>query len=39
MIQIIISHINLLLSLVNDILDLNLLEEDKYMPKENIFNP
>ena len=30
---IIISQINLLLSLVNDILDLRLMEENKFVPK------
>ena len=38
-IKIIISQINLLLCLVNDILDLKLIEEDKFLPKNEIFSP
>ena len=39
LIKIIISQINLLLCLVNDILDLKLIEENKFVPKNEIFSP
>ena len=39
LIKIVISQINLLLCLVNDILDLKLIEEDKFVPKNEIFSP
>lgn len=38
-IKIIISQINLLLCLVNDILDLKLIEENKFVPKNEVFSP
>ena len=37
MIIIIVSPINLLLSLVNDMLDINLIEEGKFVPKTEQF--
>ena len=37
MIIIIVSQINLLLSLVNDMLDINLIEEGKFVPKTEQF--
>ena len=39
LIKIIISQINLLLCLVNDILDLKLIEENKFVPKNEVFCP
>ena len=33
-VHIIISQVNLLISLVNDMLDLKLIEENRFMPKE-----
>ena len=39
LIKIIISSINLLLCLVNDILDLKLIEENKFVPKNEVFSP
>ena len=38
-IRIIITQINLLLCLVNDILDLKLIEEKKFTPKLALFDP
>ena len=38
-IRIIITQINLLLCLVNDILDLKLIEEKKFKPKLALFDP
>ena len=38
-IKIIITQINLLLCLVNDILDLKLIEENKFVPKNEVFSP
>ena len=38
MIMIIISQINLLLGLVNDILDYKLIEENKFLPKNELFS-
>ena len=38
MILIIISQINLLLGLVNDILDYKLIEENKFLPKIELFS-
>ena len=39
LIKIIISQVNLLLCLVNDILDLKLIEEKKFVNKQEIFSP
>ena len=39
LIKIIISQINMLLCLVNDILDLKLIEENKFVAKNEIFSP
>ena len=39
MIIIIVSQINLLLGIVNDILDLKLIEEGKFVPKIETFSP
>ena len=39
MVKIIISQINLLLGIVNDILDLKLIESGKFVPKLEIFSP
>ena len=36
---IVISQINLLLCLVNDILDLKLIEENKFVAKKELFQP
>ena len=36
---IIISQVNLLISLVNDMLDLKLIEEKKFVPKQQSFRP
>ena len=38
MIKIIISQINMLLCLVNDILDLKLIEENKFVSKQELFS-
>ena len=35
----IVSQINLLLSLVNDMLDLKLIDEGKFVPKKELFKP
>ena len=35
----VIQQINLLLCLVNDVLDLKLIEADKFISKETIFSP
>ena len=39
LVKIVISQINLLLCLVNDILDFKLIEEDKFVAKQEIFSP
>ena len=39
MLMIIISQINLLLGSLNDLLDLKLIEENKFVPKKEIFSP
>ena len=39
MLSIVISRINLVLCFANDILDLQLLEENKFFPKKEIFAP
>jgi len=39
MILIIISQVNLLLCLVNDMLDIKLIEEGKFVPKNSLFKP
>ena len=39
MLKIIISQINLLLCLFNDILDLKLIEESKFLSKNEVFKP
>ena len=38
-VKMVISQINLLICLVNDILDLKKIEEDKYTKKMEIFSP
>jgi len=35
----VIQQINLLLSLVNDVLDIKLIEADKFVSKETVFSP
>ena len=39
LVKIVIQQINLLLSLVNDILDLKLIEENKFIAKNSLFDP
>ena len=39
LVKIVISQINLLLCLVNDILDFKLIEEEKFLAKEEVFSP
>ena len=39
MIFIVVSQINMLLCLVNDILDLKLIEENKFVAKKELFQP
>ena len=38
-IWLIISQVNMLLCLVNDSLDMQLIEEDKFVPKTQVFSP
>ena len=39
MITVLISQINLLLCLVNDILDMKMIDEDKFVTRQEAFNP
>ena len=39
MVMIVIAQINLLLASVNDMLDLRLIEENKFRPKIDLFSP
>ena len=38
-INLIVSHMNLLLSLVNDVLDIKMIKHDKFEAKSETFNP
>ena len=37
--ELVINQLNLLLCLVNDVLDMKMIEQDKYEPKQERFSP